>query len=536
MKQVFEKWIGIGELLDRYSFSKKDQVGLVCLDFVGYGIKIVLAYYYYSLLNQVDQITSDFLIRVFAGVTVAIVVSQLCSFMFKKRSEQCAQSLEYELSTDMLHTHQLVSYQDLLNYKDGKWLSVLQSDVSVCAHLFSEFIVAMVRGGLLFVCAVVMGFRISLTMTSIVLTCSLLSGILMQYYQNKMLKAYANRKASDEQVQSFLMNTFRHVEVIKAYEKEDERKGRFLSTYQSFVNDSLAASKKENQLLATSIGSGFTISTLWMIFGMYLIMVGKLTIGAFVAFLMLSDYFNWPFFELPSLFAGILEVKASDLRLQEFFNLPRQKATYKKKDLGKNVVEINHVWFSYDDNDVIKDLSLKIRENEKVAIVGESGTGKSTLMKMLLGLYEPCRGTIYFDEKIEDNHLLSYVPQTVTLFQATILENVRMGNEQASEEEVMEAMRLACVDSFATQLKDRYLTNVHDIKLSGGQVQRIGIARSLLRKAKVYVFDEIASALDFETEKVLLENLLSIEATMIFITHKQSVMDKCEREIRLDNQ
>lgn len=185
---------------------------------------------------------------------------------------------------------------------------------------------------------------------------------------------------------------------------------------------------------------------------------------------------------------------------------------------------------------------LSVQKGEKVAIVAESGKGKSTLMKLLLGLYEPYEGNISIAGKnfcdngvYEVRKQIAYVSQDTYLFNVSIKENIAYGKPSASDKEIIEAAKYACAHDFIMKLEKGYDTIVGEAGniLSGGECQRIAIARALVRKTPVMIFDEATSALDNNTEQKLYKKIFSYynDVTMLIVTHRSSTMMLCERKI-----
>jgi ATP-binding cassette subfamily B protein len=199
-------------------------------------------------------------------------------------------------------------------------------------------------------------------------------------------------------------------------------------------------------------------------------------------------------------------------------------------------IMMKHVDFGYRaDDQVLQNLSLTIPKGIKVAIVGPSGQGKSTIIKLLMGFYPPKRGTILIDgqsirvtELVELRKKIAYVPQNAYLFSGTIMENIRYGRMGATDEEVMEAARLANAHEFITDFEDGYQTYVGErgAQISGGQRQRIGIARAIVKNAPILMLDEATSALDAESELLVEDALhrLSGDRTIVLITHRFSAI------------
>ena len=215
--------------------------------------------------------------------------------------------------------------------------------------------------------------------------------------------------------------------------------------------------------------------------------------------------------------------------------------------VSKGKIEFKNIYFFYNpEKMILRNFSLKIFMGEKIAIVGKTGCGKSTIGRLLVRFYDPYKGEINIDgQSIQDvtqsslHNNIGIIPQDTVLFNDTILYNVQYANQSASFDQISSAVKEACIDDFITSLPDGYNTIVGErgLKLSGGEKQRIGIARTILKGAPILLLDEATSSLDYTTEKKLLSNLKRIKnhATMIIISHRLSAIKDVDRIIVLNS-
>lgn len=277
---------------------------------------------------------------------------------------------------------------------------------------------------------------------------------------------------------------------------------------------------------------------------------GTLTVSDFVAFLLYVNIFMRPVFRLTILAEVYQRGMAGFHRFEEIMKteplIKDSREPASVKDIRGDIV-FENLSFGYDPNHlVLHDLNLSIPAGQTVAFVGETGAGKSTLVNLLLRFYEPTKGRITLDGKnLKDfrqqdlRRQIGIVQQDVFLFSDSIAENISYGKENATNEEIEEAARLAAADSFINNLPEGYHTKVGErgVKLSGGQKQRIAIARVFLKNPPVVVLDEATSALDTQTEKVIQEALdrLAADRTTIIIAHRLSTVRNADCICVLDH-
>jgi ABC-type multidrug transport system fused ATPase/permease subunit len=278
------------------------------------------------------------------------------------------------------------------------------------------------------------------------------------------------------------------------------------------------------------------------------VMREAMTIGTLVAFIQYTNRMFDPMRDLMGLYFDLVRASVSMDRIYEVLTLNHEENALSEstESSGRGDVEFEHISFSYDSQEILSDVSLKLRQGSKYAIVGASGCGKSTLINLLCRFYTPQQGKIkYEDRDIREIDLarwrqaINLLTQDNYLFHDTIKENIIYGGMQASQQEIDSATLQSRIFDHIVSMPDGFDSVVGDqgVTLSGGQKQRIAIARSLLRKAKIIILDEATSALDSETEERIIENLLDIyrDKTMIFISHRLSSIRNVDEIICMDH-
>ncbi|MCR4773584.1 MAG: ABC transporter ATP-binding protein/permease [Prevotella sp.] len=367
---------------------------------------------------------------------------------------------------------------------------------------------------------------------------------LSKIYVRSMRKLTSTVRASDSKVHSVLQETIQHRLLIKTLESDE------------FVVEKLEDTQKElrqnvvkrtafrvfsNLVLNLGFAVGYIIAFLWAALRMA---NHSLTFGGMTAFLQLVARIQNPARNLTKLVPAVVNVFTAAERLMELEENPLEKQgqpVYVKSPCG---VRLENVSFAYDaaDGNVIDNVSFDFKPGTCTAILGETGSGKTTLIRIILALLHPQKGkAVIYNNKAEYelSPLLRcnfvYVPQGNTLMSGTIRENLLLGNLNATDEEMHEALRKSCAD-FVFDLPDGLNTKCQESGggLSEGQAQRIAIARALLRDRQIMLFDEATAALDPETERQLLNNILSAhDRTIIFITHRMAVVDYCDHTLTI---
>ena len=293
--------------------------------------------------------------------------------------------------------------------------------------------------------------------------------------------------------------------------------------------------------LSNLLQKGMTIAILWI--GVTLVIKNKLTIGQLIAFQMFANQFSAPVMRLVNLWNEFQQVLLGVDRLGDILNNPVEVTSDKAITLPKinGFVRVDNLSFKYTPNSplVLDKINLKVNAGQSVGLVGRSGSGKSTITKLIQKLYLPLEGTIYIDEvdirqmnPIWLRNNIGVVLQENYLFSGTIRENISMPRPDAPVEMIIEAAQISGAHSFISEMPQGYDTVVGErgSTLSGGQRQRIAIARALITNPKIIIFDEATSALDTESENIIMNNLDKIKRgrTMFIIAHRLSTVKNCD--------
>lgn len=352
-------------------------------------------------------------------------------------------------------------------------------------------------------------------------------------------------------VMHFEVETFYNSDTIKSFGVADQY-SRKLRWWQKVYRDM----RMEYNWFTIKTDVYFSLVGMFVTMGtfgycLYLLWHHEITYGTMTLFLQQRAQLASAFTGLIGIIPGFLNSSISAHRVRELVQLPKEKHLPQSRELDKYVeegftVKLNEVDFAYvEDRKVITHSNFEANPGEIVALVGPSGEGKTTLIRLILGLTHPESGTASLIAKdgteVEMNadtrHLFSYVPQGNTILSGTIAENLRLAKENATDEEIIDALKVACAWEFIEKLPGTIQTEIGDKGhgFSEGQIQRIAIARAVLRDAPVVLMDEATSALDITTERKVLKNIVQQRPnkTCIVTTHRPTVLNLCQRVYRV---
>jgi ATP-binding cassette, subfamily B, bacterial HlyB/CyaB len=389
----------------------------------------------------------------------------------------------------------------------------------------------------------------SLALTVVVFLVALLLGgviaLMLGPYRRRLRQLYR----AEAQRQSLLVESVHGMRTVKSLNLEPRREEAWDNAAAEAVRTYVQVGKMS---LAANTFSQFIEKLLTItiiIVGSFLVFDQQLTVGGLVAFNMLSSRVISPVLQMIGLLNNYQETMMSVEMLGEIMNRPGEAAGQRGLTPPlSGAIELDRVTFRYPGSEkpALRDISLRIPAGAMVGVVGRSGSGKTTFSALLQGLHYASEGNVRIDGHNVRDLDLSYlrgqsgvVPQEAFLFRGSIKDNIRMGLQSASLEDVVQAARLAGADEFIQDLPQRYDTELEEsgVNLSGGQKQRLSIARALLRRPRIIIFDEATSALDPESEAVVIRNLREIARgrTTIVISHRLQTIREADAIIVFDN-
>lgn len=538
-----------------YSGKYKKAICLYILaGMFGTAFSLVSAIAGKQLIDIVTGAHADRILVIALLMVVAAFLGVCLNSFISRISLKISIDIQNDIQKDMFKKIHNADWLHLEDYHSGDILNRFSNDVSVVANnaitWLPNFIISLFQLIAIF-CVIfyfdpVMAF-ISLASAPVLI---LVSRLLME-----RLREYSKRvRQLNSEIMAFEQEAFAGMNTIKSFGISAKYLASLIKWQAKYKECNLGYNMftiKANILLYTVGMIAQYGSFGW---GIYRLWTHYITYGEMTLFISQSSRLASSFNSMVSLIPTVLNSSVAAGRIMELLDLPQEvlmkeqtDRIAKYADMGYSL-KLSNVSFSYDKNrDILTGADFEAHPNEIVAIVGASGRGKTTLLRIILGLIYPdtgeavmtdCTGsTVVLNAGVRE--YISYVPQGNTIFSGTIADNMRMVKEDATDEEIEAALACACAGDFVRELPDGIYTEIgeHAKSLSEGQAQRIAIARAVLRDAPVFLFDEATSALDVATEKEVLSNIIAKRKnkTCIVATHRLAVLDVCHRIYRIDN-
>lgn len=477
-------------------------------------------------------------------------IGALAGFIDSYYNEKVAQYVANDLRKKMYHhmQHLSLSYYD--SHQTGKLISTITADVSTIQDFASSTLLSILVDCVTIIGMVVIMFYLDSDFTLLALAVTPFLLFFVARFKRAMKKA--TREVREDQSNMFvvLQKGLESIRSVNAFGRQDFEEGRLEKVSMETVNAALKARRVKSVLspvVAITV-SACTAFVLWR--GADLVMTGVMTIGTLTVFLSYMSKFFSPVKDLAKMTSTIAQVSVALERIQsvlETNTITKEIPNAIKPGKLKGEIVFENVSFAYStDTPIIKKFNLSIHRGQRIGICGPTGCGKSTIVSLIARFYDPVSGRILIDgtdiSKFTLDGLreqIAFVLQDTVLFYGSIRENIAYGRPDATEEEIVEAAKLANIYDLIERLPHGLDTLVGErgVTLSGGEKQRIGIARAVVRNSPILILDEPTSSLDAESEKIVLEALekLMVGRTVIIIAHRLNTIRHVDKIIVLTN-
>lgn len=463
-----------------------------------------------------------------------------------------SQNFGTDLRSDLFKKIQSFSYADLEKFKISTLITRLTNDITQVQMLVLMSLRIMVRAPLLGVGGIIMAISINARL-AMILFASVPALLLILYFViQKSFPLFTTVQKKLDRVNAVMRENLSGVRLIKVFNRSDYEKKRFSVANKELMNTTIKAFKLVISIMPVMmlIMNLSLVAVIW--FGGIQVSGGSMKVGEIMAFI---NYFMQILFSLmmvSAIFIFITRANVSAERIHEVLSIVPQIQNPSQPDstpIKKGIVEFEKVTFQFGEDGeepALKDISFVAQPGETIAILGRTGSGKSTLMNLIPRLYDVNKGRVKIDERdvrVFDFETLrssiGIVPQDTILFSGTIKENIKWGNPQASDQEVIAAAKIAQADQFIIQFPEGYntLINQRGTNLSGGQKQRIAIARAIVKEPAILILDDSTSAVDLATEKKILSALKKtlVDTTIFIVAQRISTVLDADCILLLDN-
>ena len=518
---------------------------LIAPNLVGNSITLIENYIVSSSI-EIDLLKEKLLINI-ALIIGSAILAGIFTFIMRQMIINVSRYIEFDLKNIIYKKYQLLEFDFYKNNRTGDLMNRISEDVSRVRMYVGPAIMYTINTITLFVIVISYMISVAPTLTIYVLTpLPVLSFIIYKIskiinVRSKVVQEYLSK------LTTFAQESFSGVKIIKAY------------TLEKVSNNNLeliAHQSKEKNMNLVKVQSWFFPLMILLIGASNILVIyigglqyinDQIELGILAEFIIYVTMLTWPVATVGWVTSIVQQAEASQKRINEFLKYPvriEKNSLRKKEVLGK--IEFKNISFTYKETNIeaLKNVSFTIKPGESIAIMGDVGSGKSTILELISGVYKPTDGKIIVDNLDLNNYNISdfrnsigYVPQTTFLFSDSIENNIKFGKHEATYEELINSSKSSCLHSDILSFDKKYKTLLGErgVNLSGGQKQRLSIARAIIKKPKILLLDDSLSAVDTETEEKIINNINSItkNITVFITTHRISTSKKCDKILML---
>ena len=483
------------------------------------------------------------------GFFSLVIISTLAIYSFYVFGGKLEYQVSKEIRKSVFERIGKFSLTNIKKYETGELISRLTSDVQKLSEVFSWGVIDACHSIIVLLISISIMLYLSYTLTLMLFLILPAIYIVTVIFQKNILKFQRKVRDYNSKIIRSYTESLSYIKTIKALGIEDKKKKEFKAYNEKYRKYNLlsiliSAIFVPTVMFVASIGVGFAFN-----FSSISVMRNVMTYGAFLSFLTYSFQIFEPFKMLAQIFTDLKSAQASAERVFQILYEEDEILEEEESDLDfEGNIKFENVSFHYFDDDklILKDFNFEIKNGESVAFIGSTGSGKSTIVNLICKFYNPTSGGIYLDginyRNIDKTCLynnLGYVLQQPQLFSISIKENIKFGNENATDEEILKVCNLLGIDEFISKLPNGIDTVIGETgyNISGGQKQLISFARALIKNPKLLILDEATSSIDTETEKIIQNKMKDIlkGKTSIIVAHRLSTIKHCDKIVLIEN-
>lgn len=504
----------------------------------------------YALDNTIPQKNMGQLVLLTLAFVGTIAVSITFSTIRSRIMTVVGQDIIFDIRTDLFKHLQELPFEYYDNRPHGKILIRVVNYVNSVSDMLSNGIINVILECLNMLFIMIFMFFVNVKLSLVVLSGLPIFAVIMMMIKKRQRKAWQDVSNKSSNLNAYLQENITGARVTQIFTREEENAQIFDRLSEKYRKSWINAVKYSNLVWPATDNVSTLVRAAIFVVGLLVLTPAAVSLGTIVAMTSYASSFWQPIMNLSNIFNNFINNIAY---LERIFETLDEPATIADKPNAQDIgditgeVKFDDVTFSYEQGKtVLEHISFDVKPGERVALVGPTGAGKSTVVSLLSRFYDLDSGKITIDGKDISQATLhslrsqmGIMLQDSFIFSGTIYDNIRYGRLDATEEEIREAAKIVCADEFISEMKDGYMTEVNErgSKLSGGQKQLISFARTLLSDPKILVLDEATSSIDARTEKLLQQGLqrLLVGRTSFIIAHRLSTIKNCDKIMYIDN-
>ena len=519
---------------------------LVAPNLVGDSITLIEQYTLKKSI-QIEYLKQELLMNIIFIILSALIAG-VFTFIMRQTLINVSRFIEFDLKNEIFQKYQELNMKFYKNNRVGDLMNRISEDVSKVRMYVGPALMYTINTISLFI--IIITYMISIDPKLTLYTIAPLPILSFLIYKLSRQINIKSKKVQESlsKLTTFSQESFSGISIIKSntienkvndfmtdFSNETKNKSIDLAKFQSWFFPMMILLIGLSNLLVIYVGGNQYIN-------------GEINLGVLAEFIIYVNMLTWPVATVGWVTSIVQQAEASQKRINEFLS-EKNEIINKNNDsyIIDGTVEFKNVKLKYKETNIqaLNNINFKIKSGQSLGIIGSVGSGKSTILELIVRNYDVDSGSIYIDNKnIKDHNInlvrneIGYVPQSTFLFSDTIYNNINFGNIKSDINEVYNKSKIACIDNDINSFPNKYssILGERGINLSGGQKQRLAIARALLKNPKILILDDSLSALDTETEHLLINNLNKLEnITKIIVSHRISTIEKCDLILVLNN-